>query len=211
MSCWRQLIRFLIILGLVALSGCSASNVSQIRSGECLDLTGTFTGCDYRKTSQAIKRIATQQLSWWNKFKKSPHWEAYQGLGVKHPIIVIGKIQNQTKEIINTDELTQDLKKEMINRGRGIFVIPANNDELLTWLEKCEKTSQKLNCPAPKKATPPHFILRGRITFAQQLSSNKQIRRYKTILELVHIESREIFWTDYYEIEKLITFDQGVL
>ncbi len=177
----------------------------------CRDLTGTFTSCDYRETSAAMKRMSyqVQEMNWWERFKRSVHWVEYKKRGMKKPIIMIGTITDKTGEGLFTDEFTQELKMEMINQNKGVFVIESSDQEVTNLINQCEKYSDPRKCPKIKGATPGHFLIKGRVTLLQQRARNQQTRRYRTTLELIHLQSREIFWTDYHTIDKSIVAHQG--
>ncbi len=122
------------------------------------------------------------------------------------PVIVIGVVANQTSDFIDTELITKQFERALLNTGRVRLVASENQrptirqerQEIAQWGREDTRKQQYYEIGAD-------LILIGRIGENAEVSrtGRARIQYYQVDLELVDIESNEKLWIGERQIEKI--------
>ena len=182
---------------LSALGGCSSGpKVRRVDSGEITDISGKWNDTDSRIVSQ--KMISEMlNLPWykdWTAEKKTK------------PVVVVGRISNNTTEHINTGAFMADIEREMINSGKIAFVA-GGSDREATRRERLDQLQNASDDTIKDfgKEIGADFMLFGAIgSFVDQAGGQKAVA-YQIDLYLVDVEKNLKVWASQEKIKKLIS------
>jgi PBP1b-binding outer membrane lipoprotein LpoB len=128
--------------------------------------------------------------------------------GGQRPIMIVGRIKNNTQDLINTNLFTRNFEREMLNSGK-IRVVSARDDRGELRDERLE--GQEWNTPETRKIMKNELgadlMLLGDINEVVQRSLNGRIisQYYQVNLDLTDIESNEKAWIGSLEVKKVST------
>ena len=167
-------------LALLSLTGCSSQpKVKRVDSGEVTDISGKWNDTDSRIVSQ---KMISEMLSLpWYK-----DWTA--GKNTK-PVVIVGRISNNTTEHINTGAFMADIEREMINSGKISFVA-GGSDREATRRERLDQLQNASDDTIKDfgKEIGADFMLFGTIgSFVDQAGGQKAVA-YQIDLYLVDVE-----------------------
>lgn len=185
--------------GVGGLSGCQGEReVTRVDPKAAIDLDYRFNDVDARQVYQEMVDDALFR-NWSTRFMGD-------NAGRK-PIVIVGRIQNDTQDYIDTKLFTTQWERELLNSDRVRFVaMPDQRGDLRD--ERAQ--GQEWNSPETKKQmrneTGADFMLLGRIGDDNQrsLSGQQRVKYYQVNLELINIETNEKVWIGTSEIKKLV-------
>ena len=185
------------LLTLLSLNGCSSlPKVKRVDSGEVTDLSGKWNDTDSRIVSE--KMISdVLKLPWYND------WTADKK---KNPVVIVGRISNNTTEHINTGAFMADIEREMINSGKISFVA-GGSDREATRRERLDQLQNSSDDTIKDfgKEIGADFMLFGAIgSFVDQAGGQKAVT-YQIDLYLVDVEKNLKVWASQEKIKKLIS------
>lgn len=193
----RILVSLLLSAALLAGCGGSSKTVSRVAADETTDLSGRWNDTDARLVADEMINQITSAVWLTN------HTDEYGD----SPIVIVGRVRNESMEHIDTEVFTKELERSLINSGKVTFV--ANPNERLGV--RAEQESQQTNASmesavALANETGAQYMLIGNISsIMDQSSSGKQQSVFYTAnLELIHIESTRKVWIGNKKIKKLI-------
>jgi uncharacterized protein (TIGR02722 family) len=120
------------------------------------------------------------------------------------PIVMVTGLQNKTSEHIDTQNIMDMIRVELMNRGRVSFVDKEARDDVAKEYEyqnsgMVAETSKK----GPGKQTGADFILNGRLdSIVQEVGKDKTVY-YKLTLNLTNLDTNVINWSNYKQIRKV--------
>ena len=184
-------------LVLSALAGCSTMpRVKRVDSGEVTDLSGKWNDTDSRIVSQ--KMISDMlNLPWYNTWaseKKSK------------PVVIVGRIVNNTMEHINTGTFIADIERELINSGKISFVAGGADRETIRRerLDQLQNASDETIKDFGKEIGA-DFMLFGTIGSLVDQAGGQKAVSYQIDLYLINIEKNLKVWVGQEKIKKLIS------
>ena len=120
------------------------------------------------------------------------------------PIVMVTNLQNKTTEHIDTQNIMDMIRVELMNRGRVSFVDKEARDDVAKEYEyqnsgMVNDTTKK----GPGKQVGADFILNGRLdSNVQEVGKDKTVY-YKLTLNLTNLDSNVIAWSNYKQIRKI--------
>ncbi|MCE5249290.1 penicillin-binding protein activator LpoB [bacterium] len=186
----------IVLLFMPVLSGCgSKPKVTRVDSGKVTDLSGKWNDTDSRLVSQKMIKDMLDRpwLAEW--FAGKPD----------NPVVMVGRIKNNTTEHINAGAFTADIERELINSGKISFVAgAADRDE--TRRERLDQLQNASDDTIKDfgKEIGADFMLFGTIsTFVDEVGGEKAVS-YQIDMYLVNVEKNLKVWAGQEKIKKLI-------
>ncbi len=179
------------ILGL--LFGCT-TYVARVSTDSTIDLSGRWNDVDSRLVAEEMIKDCLGQR-WLYK------WETVN----KRPMVVIGKVTNQSHEHISTQTFIKDLERALLNSGKVEFV--ANKREREQIREEKEDQSENASARTAKslhEETGADLMLIGSISTIVDREGRRSVIFYQTNMELIDIESNQKVWIGEKKIKKYV-------
>jgi len=195
--------RFSFVLVVVAgLAGCGPTmKVSRVAVDETIDLSGNWNDSDSRMVSRDLINDMLNQ-HWIEEFVANA--SAQSGQPTK-PVVVVGRVYNNTDEHINPDTFLGDIELAMVNSGRLKVVTNATfRNELAKEMKYQQGGAVDPDTAARVgKQIGANFILFGTISKVRDRWEGKEVVLYKVKLELNNIATAEKAWIGMKDIKKL--------
>ena len=191
----------IFIISLVSgfmLASCGPSQtVTRVDAEDSLDLSGRWNDRDARIVSETM---ITDVLG-------RPWLERFENTHGRQPVVIVGRVQNDSMEHIDTEIFTRDLERELINSGKVRFVAGGNvrsevrdersQQQQYASFETVKNLGQELGAD---------YMLVGNINSIVDESLNRREAQifYNVNLELVDIETTEKVWIGNEQIRKIL-------
>ncbi|MFG0257527.1 MAG: penicillin-binding protein activator LpoB [Phycisphaerales bacterium JB043] len=193
----RELVMIAAGCCLLATSCATSRTVTRQDPSTVMDLHYRFDEDDARQTADAMIEDALSH----------PWLDSWVEDHDRLPVIVIGAIENQTSDYIDTELFTKQFERALLNSGRVRLVasefqretIRMERQEISQWARQDTRKQQHHEIGAD-------LILIGRVGENAEVSrrGTSRLQYYQVNLELVNIESNEKLWIGERQIEKLM-------
>ncbi len=130
----------------------------------------------------------------------------------KRPIVFVNRIENRTMEHMDLASVAETIRRELLHTGKFRFVDMSVLDQLQEQLEHQAANNGLVDPSKAKqvgKMIGADFMLYGAISSIVQKTKNEKSVYYKFTINLVDVETGELFWTeeqDFSRLEKRRTF-----
>jgi uncharacterized protein (TIGR02722 family) len=186
----------LAALSLPLLYGCSGTQVKRIDTGAVVDLSGRWNDTDARLSAEELVADCI-----------SKPWlaAASTGTSMEPPTVIVGTVDNQTSEHINTGLLVENLQRALINSGKVTFV--ASKAERANV--RGERLDQDTNASEDtKKANGQElgadYMLSGSISSIEDREGGKAVVLYQVDMKLLNVKTNQISWSGQKQIKKFV-------
>lgn len=196
----KSIITNLLVISLILfLVGCGSSrNVTRTATDTTVDLSGRWNDVDSRLTAE--KMIDGLLNSRWI--------DSFIDENKKKPVLIVGRIKNNSSEHIQTKIFSKDIERELINSGEVRFVASSEErDELRQERAKQQEFSSLETAKKLANETGADFMLKGFISTQNDFFDGEAVKFYQVDLELIHLETNEKVWLDTKKIKKLVDQD----
>jgi uncharacterized protein (TIGR02722 family) len=160
------------------------------------DLSGQWNDTDSRMVAEAMiqESLAAPWYAKAVKFTKG-----------KEPVVIVGVVDNQTMEHINTGTFIEELQRALINSGRVEFVASKNErgEIRAERLEQDEYASEATR-KAFGKEVGADYMLSGVLSSIIDKEGAKAVVFYQANLKLINIETNQIVWNGQKQIKKYV-------
>ena len=174
----------------------------------CLSCSLTAFSCMSTEKSQTVDRISVDLSGYWNDIDvrlvadhlvsdcaANPSVAAFTQKNGRLPVVIVGRIRNQSDEHIDTKILSKQIETALLNSEKLEFV--ADADERLTI--RAERLSQQdfanpETAKALRNELGADYMMVGSIKTIIDSSDTVSIRSYYVHAELIDIESTRIIW-----------------
>jgi len=180
----------------VFLTGCGAeTKVTRTDPGVVIDLSGRWNDTDSRVVAEEMVK---QALSY-------PWLENYVRAKGRQPVVVVGKIVNNSHEHINVQTFVTDLERELTNSQKVTFVAAKGEREQIRE-ERREQAAQAREDTqkAPGKEIGADYMMTGHISTIPDEAFGVKAMFYQVDLELIDLESNVKTWYGQKKIKKVI-------
>ena len=180
------------------LVGCKPSQkVTRINPGTTTDLSGKWNDTDARLVAEGMIADALSK-PWLNQFNRNNQ---------KPPVVIVGRVRNESMEHIETEVFTKELERSFVNSGEITVVANSQErgdirDERLDQqanasYETTKKMGQELGAD---------FMMIGNInSIVDETIDSKTLAVFYTInLEFINIQTNQKVWIGNEKIKKLI-------
>ena len=123
----------------------------------------------------------------------------------KEPVVIVGTVNNDTMEHINTGAFIEELQRALINSGKVEFVASSSERGEIRQerLEQDEYASE-----ATRKAfgqeVGADYMLSGVLSSIVDQEGRKSVVFYQVNLKLINIETNKILWNGQKQIKKYV-------
>ena len=180
------------------LVGCRPSQkITRIDPGTTTDLSGKWNDTDARLVAEEMIEDALSK-PWLNQFNRKNQ---------KPPVVIVGRVRNESMEHIETEVFTKELERAFVNSGE--ISIVASSDERREIRE--ERLDQQANASyeTTKKMAQElgaDFMMIGNInSIVDEAVDSRTLAVFYTInLEFVNVETNQKVWIGNKKIKKFI-------
>ena len=119
------------------------------------------------------------------------------------PVVAISKVTNRTSEHVDLKQLTDQLRKELIQNKYFRFIDVESRSNLQTeydYNKKSGNVDQKTTVAPGQIAV--RFLITGDLGSYVQTVGNDKLIYYKLTLNLTDVQTNEIVWSDDKEVKK---------
>ncbi|MBO6621349.1 MAG: penicillin-binding protein activator LpoB [Balneola sp.] len=193
--------KYSLLTGLLlafVLVGCRPSQkVTRINPSTTTDLSGKWNDTDARLVAE---KMITDALSkpWLNQFNRNNQ---------KPPVVIVGRVRNESMEHIDTEVFTKELERSFVNSGE-ISVVASSEERQDVREERLDQqanasyeTTKKLG-----QELGADFMLIGNInSIVDEAVDSRTLAVFYTInLEFVNIQTNQKVWIGNEKIKKFI-------
>ena len=188
--------KLLIIALLLPFMAACGTKVQRLDVDAQKDLSGKWNDTDSRMVAETMIQEALYG-PWYAK--------AVKATSGKEPVIIVGTVDNQSMEHINTNTFIEELQRALINSGRVEFVASKN--------ERGEVRSERLEqdeyaSEATRKAfgqeVGADYMLSGVLSSIVDQEGSKSVMFYQVNLKLINIKTNQIVWNGQKQIKKYV-------
>ncbi|MDR0291596.1 MAG: penicillin-binding protein activator LpoB [Elusimicrobium sp.] len=174
--------------------GCS-TKVQRMDTNTTRDLSGRWNDTDSRLVAEEMINDSLSN-QWYDRFL------AQNG---REPVVIVGTVENQSMEHINTRTFIENIQRALINSGKVKFVASREErGEIRTErLEQDEFASVETR-RAFGREVGADFMLNGVLTSIVDREGRRSVVFYQTNLRLINIETNQIVWNGEKQIKKYI-------
>ncbi|MDX1672237.1 MAG: penicillin-binding protein activator LpoB [Balneolaceae bacterium] len=192
----KKLIYYPLLLVIVA--ACAPSQkVNRIDPGTQTDLSGRWNDTDARLVAEEMISDVVSK-PWLRQFNRSHD---------KPPVVIVGRVRNETMEHIDTEVFTKEMERAFVNTGEVTVVASreerkeirderADQQEFASY-ETTKRMAQELGAD---------YMMIGNInSIVDESVSGKQVAIFYTVnLEMINVETNQKVWIGNKKIKKLI-------
>lgn len=192
----KNLLLFSLTL-LLAIACSPSQKVTRVDPGTQTDLSGGWNDTDARLVAEdMISDVVSKP--WLDQFNRS------EG---KPPVLIVGRVRNETMEHIDTEVFTKEMERVFVNTGKVTMVADSREREQIR--DERADQQQYASFETTKKMAMElgaDFMLIGNInSIVEESVSGKEAAVFYTVnLELVNVETNQKVWIGNKKIKKII-------
>lgn len=193
----KQLLLLLTLI-LLVLTGCRPSQtVTRVDSATQTDLSGKWNDTD-------AKLVANEMIP---NALKNPWLESFYNKHGKAPVVIVGRVRNESMEHIDTEVFTKEMERNFVNSGE--ITIVASQDERRDIRDERVDQQQWSSVETTRRLAQEYgadYMLIGNInSIVDEAVDRRTLSVFYTInLELIDIETNQKVWIGNKRIKKLI-------
>lgn len=193
----KALLTLSVGLLLVQACGTAGTSVSRVASSTSTDLSGRWNNND---AELVAKEMMQEMMSsnWISKFKESED---------RDPVLIVGKIRNESMEHIDSDVFTKDIERELVNSGEVNFVASqTERKQVRQEIKEQQAFASYESMKSMAQELGADFMMIGNISsiMDQNSSGSKQSVFYSVNLELIRVETNQKVWIGNKKIKKIV-------
>ncbi len=188
----KLLIAFFVLPLLLA----CGTKVERMDVNTTKDLSGKWNDTDSRLVAETMIQECLNG-TWYAKALRESRG--------KEPVVIVGTVNNDTMEHINTGAFIEELQRALINSGKVEFVASSSERGEIRQerLEQDEYASE-----ATRKAfgqeVGADYMLSGVLSSIVDQEGRKSVVFYQVNLKLINIETNKILWNGQKQIKKYV-------
>ena len=188
----KLLIAFFVLPLLLA----CGTKVERMDVNTTKDLSGKWNDTDSRLVAETMIQECLNG-AWYAKALRESRG--------KEPVVIVGTVNNDTMEHINTGAFIEELQRALINSGKVEFVASSSERGEIRQerLEQDEYASE-----ATRKAFGQEvgvdYMLSGVLSSIVDQEGRKSVVFYQVNLKLINIETNKILWNGQKQIKKYV-------
>ena len=187
--------KFLLLAFVLPMLFACGTKVQRMDVNATRDLSGRWNATDSRMVAEAMIEESLNS-GWYNRSL------AARG---REPVVIVGTVENQTMEHINTGTFIEELQRAMINSGKVQFVAARGErgeirQERLEQDEYASEATRK----AFGKEVGADYMLSGVLSSIVDQEGRRSVIFYQINLRLINIETNQIVWNGQKQIKKFV-------
>lgn len=189
----KKLLMAFLVLPLLLACG---TKVERMDVNTTKDLSGKWNDTDSRLVAETMIQECLNG-AWYAK--------ALRESKGREPVVIVGTVNNDTMEHINTGAFIEELQRALINSGKVEFVASSSERGEIRQerLEQDEYASE-----ATRKAfgqeVGADYMLSGVLSSIVDQEGRKSVVFYQVNLKLINIETNKILWNGQKQIKKYV-------
>lgn len=189
---------FTFLLAAFLITGCGPSQqVSRVSSDTQTDLSGRWNDTDARLVAEDMISGAVSS-AWLQNFTEQND---------DAPVVIVGRVRNETMEHIDTDVITKEMERAFINSGKvQVVASQSEREQIREERQDQQSFSSYESSKALAQELGADYMLIGNISsiMDESVSGKEAAIFYDVNLELIDVETNAKVWLDNKEIKKLI-------
>ncbi len=191
----------LLLAGAFLITGCKPSQkVSRIDPGTTTDLSGKWNDTDARL-------VAEEMIDGNDGVMSHPWIIQFNRNNQKPPVVIVGRVRNESMEHIDTEVFTKELERAFVNSGE--ITVVAGPEERNQIREERLDQQQNASIETTSKMARElgaDFMMIGNISsIVDEAIDSKTLAVFYTVnLEFVNVETNQKVWIGNKKIKKLI-------
>jgi uncharacterized protein (TIGR02722 family) len=180
------------------MSACGPSQtVSRVDSDEMPELSGRWNARDARMVSETMMSDVLNR-PWLGNFREQHE---------RNPVVIVGRVRNESMEHIDTEVFTKDLERELINSGDVSFV--ASREEREEIRDERQDQQEYASYESVKNLAQElgaDYMMLGNINSIMDESIDRRTSSifYTINLELIDVETNQKVWIGNEQIRKIV-------
>jgi len=185
----------ILALALPLMAACG-TKVNRLDANAQRDISGSWNATDSRMVSEAMINEALNG-PWLNRVLIAN--------GGREPVVIIGTVDNQSMEHINTNTFIEELQRALINSGKVRFVASRNErGEIRTERLEQDEFASEATRKAFGQEVGADFMLNGILSSIVDREGRRSVIFYQVNLRLINIKTNEIVWNGQKQIKKYV-------
>ena len=188
---------YLFLFSLLLISACSSSSktVTRIAADSQTDLSGRWNDTDARLVAEELIKDALSS-AWIDRFKSEND---------EYPVIMVGRVRNETMEHIDTEVFTKELERAFVNSGRVDVVASTSESEQVRKIRQDQQSYASFETAAALgKEVGADFVMIGNISSILDEEGGQAVVFYTINMEMVNVETNTKAWIGNKKIKKQI-------
>lgn len=188
---------YLLLFSFIIFSACSSSSktVTRIAADSQTDLSGRWNDTDARLVAEEMIKDALSNV-WIDRFKSEND---------EYPVIMVGRVRNETMEHIDTEVFTKELERAFVNSGRVDVVASTSESEQVRKIRQDQQSYASFETAAALgKEVGADFVMIGNISSILDEEGGQAVVFYTINLEMVNVETNTKAWIGNKKIKKQI-------
>jgi len=193
----KKIILSSLLLSLFAIACAPTQQVSRVAADTQTDLSGKWNDTDARLVAEEMIADASSR-PWLNQFQQQNN---------EPPVVIVGRVRNETMEHIDTEVFTKEMERAFVNTGRvNIVANQQERQQIRSEREDQQSFASYETTKAMAQELGADFMLIGNISSIvdQSVSGREAAIFYTVNLELVNVETNQKVWIGNKKIKKLI-------
>ena len=189
----KKLLLALLVLPFLFACG---TKVERMEVDVTKDLSGKWNDTDSRLVAETMIQECLNG-PWYAKALKETRG--------KEPVVIVGTVNNDTMEHINTNTFIEELQRSLINSGKVEFVASFSERGEIRQerLEQDEYASEATRKSFGQEVGA-DYMLSGVLSSIVDQEGRKSVILYQVNLKLINIETNKILWNGQKQIKKYI-------
>lgn len=189
----KKLLLALLVLPFLFACG---TKVERMEVDVTKDLSGKWNDTDSRLVAETMIQECLNG-PWYAKALKETRG--------KEPVVIVGTVNNDTMEHINTNTFIEELQRSLINSGKVEFVASSSERGEIRQerLEQDEYASEATRKSFGQEVGA-DYMLSGVLSSIVDQEGRKSVILYQVNLKLINIETNKILWNGQKQIKKYI-------
>lgn len=122
----------------------------------------------------------------------------------KPPVVMVTKLQNKTSEHIDTQNIMDMIRVELMRNGRLQFVDKAAREDIQDEYDYQDSgTTSRATQKRKGNQIGADYIINGRLDSIVQQAGREKTVYYKLTLNMTNLKTGLILWSDYKQIRKM--------
>lgn len=171
------------------------AKVERVSADESMDLTGKWNDND-------VQIVCNELIE---KCIASPRVARFEDENGRAPIVIIGRIKNESDELLDTSIVAKRLQTAILNTGVLEFVASSNERNELRdeKFDQAEHSSME-TAKSIDNEEGADFMMTGSVKTIVETAGKESFKTYDVTLTLTNIETNRLVWQDQSTVRKYI-------
>lgn len=191
----KGLIVLISLLSLTSMLFAKEVKVKRVGAEESKDLSGKWNDND-------VQIVCNELIE---KCISSPRIARFESENGRAPVVIIGRIKNESDELLDTSIVAKRLQTAILNSGVLEFVASSNERTEIREekFDQAEHASME-TAKAIDNEEGADFIMQGSVKAIVETAGKESFKTYDVTLTLTNIETNRLVWQEQATVRKYI-------